>query len=201
MLTGGMSSREVERANKFPLSKPRFVPDNFLGRPVADHRRFTTFEIDAPEFILFGRNTKLEYTFFDNRLFRYHLSVEGTSASDIDPILFPRLQQKYGDSSSAPETKLDSADFPIQRCWVGAHVRVDYFVHRRGLATIEVTYIPIDEEIHRISATEKAKIFRQHTTAVLTRVRCSKPLRASRHLLPPPPFHPQCRCRAALRER
>ena len=29
-------------------------------------------------------------------------------------------------------------------------------------------------------------------------MRCSEPLRASRHLLPPPPFHPPCRCRAAL---
>src|SRR5215211_2952594 len=26
-------------------------------------------------------------------------------------------------------------------------------------------------------------------------MRCSEPLRASRHLLPPPPFHPPCRCR------
>ena len=32
-------------------------------------------------------------------------------------------------------------------------------------------------------------------------MRCSERLRASRHLLPPPPFHPPCRCRAALRRR
>ena len=30
-------------------------------------------------------------------------------------------------------------------------------------------------------------------------MRCSEPLRASRHLLPPPPFRPPCRCRAAYR--
>ena len=28
-----------------------------------------------------------------------------------------------------------------------------------------------------------------------------EPLRTSRHLLPPPPFHPPCRCRAVLRGR
>ena len=32
-----------------------------------------------------------------------------------------------------------------------------------------------------------------------TPMRCSEQLRASRHLLPPPPFRPPCRCRAALR--
>ena len=32
-------------------------------------------------------------------------------------------------------------------------------------------------------------------------MRCSEPLRTSRHLLPPPPFHPPCRCRAVLRGR
>jgi len=32
-------------------------------------------------------------------------------------------------------------------------------------------------------------------------MRCSERLRASRHLLPPPPFRPPCRCRAALRRR
>ena len=32
-------------------------------------------------------------------------------------------------------------------------------------------------------------------------MRCSEPLRASRHLLPPPPFRTPCRCRAELRGR
>jgi hypothetical protein len=39
-----------------------------------------------------------------------------------------------------------------------------------------------------------------HQMTTPSTMRCSEPLRTSRHLLPPPPCHPPCRCLAAVAE-
>ncbi len=161
--TWEMSPNEINRVNETTLQKPntsfiRFLPDAGIPHILKRDRYHTLEQIDIN---IWGNSAKVEYGFFDNKLFQYSLSV--TAYSDdynkISNNIINQLENKYGKGKS-----IKHKYFLVKLEWITDILKIEYWIYKNDKENkysinVQYEYIPMLNKIGEISEREIEKIF------------------------------------------
>ena len=163
--TWGMSPLEIERANNISL-KPGLTffmlisKDKKFQYPKVIHMdRYKSLD-EVQEINLWGFDTKVNYAFFDNRLFEYTLNIYGYNLNKLHEKVSSELIKKFGNGINE-----NDKDLVKSMLWDTETILADYWIsrpldHPEGfMAGIRVRYKPLVEKIRRISHEEEKGIF------------------------------------------
>lgn len=95
--TWKMSPKEIERANKTylkPINKGIYVFHDII-----DKDRFTVLE--GKNISLWRRNAKIQYKFFDNKLYAYYIGIENYYLSKLPDEIVDSLRGRFGTEKEA----------------------------------------------------------------------------------------------------
>lgn len=160
-----MSENEIERANNTFLKRLDsndwgilyFEPD------VINPYRYKTLK--QTNINLWNHEAKVEYGFFDNKLYKYHVEYFVYNHSKHHNILTTSLKERFGDN---PITKLDindkQYDIINRYMWNTSDVDISYIMshHKKKgkyKVNINATYKPYSKKIESISNKEKKGYF------------------------------------------
>ena len=145
----GMSPQEVAKANHASL------------KPTVSSRRFYTPKEGVPQgrylnlsqedFHFLGRTAEVNYVFYENKLFVYHVFVKGPDPAVLDKELLEFLKIQYG-ADFEPVRE----DSPLRGIWNLRNLIVNYWIFKDNLrvslqdlyqAGFGVVYRPIENAI------------------------------------------------------
>lgn len=167
--TWEMSEKEVERANNTFL----FIPDyDFFDFPDSQYPKVLNMSRYKSrvqrEITIWGYDSRVEYSFFDDRLFEYTLFVKGYDAKQLHEEILKNLSVKYGEGTN--ESKDDN--FLYKMSWDTKLVTIDHWLVKESssnssnpflslgyLAGIRFGYKPMFKQIHDISLKEHEELF------------------------------------------
>ena len=163
--TWEMSPHEVQRANNVNLTPAK---NNFFNLPDQDkyeYPRVINMEryklLDQTKYItLWSFETKVEYAFFDEKLFECAMLLEGCDSNKMHKKITSALTEEYGDGVAE-----DSKTYLHSMHWETTSVRVRYWLlEKEGkgnvklfLAGVRISYKPMHEIISKISLNKHKK--------------------------------------------
>jgi len=165
--TWEMSPNEVHRANKINLNPAQInlfnLPDKdkFEYPSVIIMERYKLLE-QKEHITLWGFETKVEYAFFDEKLFEYTVFLEGYNSDKMHENIISALTEKYGKGILA-----DDKNYLHSMRWETDFERVSYWMlEKEDLGTVKlflvgvkIIYKPMLKKISEVSQKEHKKLF------------------------------------------
>lgn len=164
----GMSPKEIEKENKVNLTPAKIVlfniPDQggFKYPSVVNMERYKLLN-QIEHFTLWGFETKVEYSFFDNKLFEYTLFITGYDSTELHITIVTALKRQFGEGiienkdyylhSIKWENKINSVSYWN---WMGKEYDQNLYLYHAG---IRIRYNPLINKIRKISIKEEKRIF------------------------------------------
>lgn len=157
--TWKMSPREIERANNVSLSKPDIDVGNLFAPEVTNRGRYTS--LTHKDVFLWGYIAEVEYDFFDNMLYQYHVSLTAYDLEKPHKEIIESLRTQFGEGKDSDKKRADiiySHDWETEKqtisYWMGKNEgKENYFVG------ISAKYKPFYKQIEEIAKTEKKGYF------------------------------------------
>jgi len=158
--TWGMSPNEVEKANNAVLSRHELHNIFILVTPDVSEKNRFKFLVQKNRF-LFGREAEISYDFFDNKLYRYVVSLNINNKGKAENNILGVIRSKHGDGQ---KTKKTSDDELCSYKWITKKQIVSYSLYKNKKnegykVIIRAIFIPLDKEIKEIAKDEKASYF------------------------------------------
>jgi hypothetical protein len=155
-----MSPKEIERANKTFLVKPKYELLTELPE-VTDQKRFSHLMQSGVS--LWGHNAEIQYMFFDNMLYEYYIGLTAYSPEEPHKEILEGLRKQFGEGKQNikdPHAFLPIPDFE----WHTEKQHISYWITKKDkkdeyYLAISTTYKPFYEQIEEIAKTEKKKYF------------------------------------------
>jgi hypothetical protein len=148
--TWEMSPNEVRRANNADLVPAKYrVFKNLLYKLGPDDAgemgRYELMECEK-HIVLWGFKTKVQYVFFDDRLFEYTVFVDGYDSGKMNNAIISALTEKYGNGLTG-----DNKAYLHSMEWETRSERVDYWIidiqdkvnTKTFLAGVRISYKPM----------------------------------------------------------
>ena len=128
---------------------------------VTDQKRFTAFV--QKDVFLWGHLTQVEYTFFDNMLYEYYVSLTAYEREKPNKEILETLRNQFG---AGREVERKRADIIYSFGWDTEKQTVSYWMLRNeGGKTyhvgISAVYKPFYRQIEEIARNEKKEYFRK----------------------------------------
>jgi hypothetical protein len=158
--TWKMSPQEIERANKTTLSDaPQWHLDPFTTPEVTNKNRFKI--LTQKDVFLFGHTSEVEFTFFDNMLYEYEISLTAYDLEKPHKEILETLRKQFGEGKEEREKRSDiiySSGWDTEKqtvsYWMGNNEgEKTFFVHVRA------QYKPFFRQIEDVSKNEKKTYF------------------------------------------
>jgi len=94
--TWKMSPKEIERANKTSL-----IPDNRTNVSAHDFVDDERYKYKVSKANLWGRDAKIYYLFFDNKLYEYEIRIEKYYITKLPDVIVGSLRDRFGTEDEA----------------------------------------------------------------------------------------------------
>lgn len=158
--TWEMSPHEVQKANNVNLT-PAPDQDKYEYPRVINMERYKLLD-QTKHITLWSFETKVEYAFFDEKLFECTMLLEGHDLNKMHKKITSALTEEYGDGVAE-----DNKIYLHSMHWETTSVRVRYWLLEKEdkgnvklfLAGVRISYKPMHEIISKISLKEHKKLF------------------------------------------
>jgi hypothetical protein len=158
--TWKMSPQEIERANKATLSDaPQWHLDPWSTPEVTNQSRFKI--LAQKDVFLFGHTSEVEFTFFDNMLYKYEISFTAYDLEKPHKEILETLRKQFGESK---EEREKHSNIIYSSVWDTEKQTVSYRMgYNEGKKTFFVhvcaQYKPFFRQIEDVAKNEKKTYF------------------------------------------
>ena len=165
--TWRMSPKEVERATGLTLlemtddeRKMNQLFHDLYGPHIMNKNRFQ--ELKQKNLFLWGMDAEVEYSFFDNQLYRcFILMKSGSALKDLHKTILTALEVRFGVSQDGKEK--NRPDIIYSYKWGTNHEEATYWITQEGeisyFGRITISYLPLMSEIEQVVKDEQHKYF------------------------------------------
>ena len=160
--TWEMSPQEIERSNKIKLQPVKYdlLPISPLYEDdypaVFNSKRYKTlFNEDLK---LWGFPARIEYAFFDNKLFEYTIIIKTYDHQKINNLIYSSISKKYKLIEDPKKPNYIKSQF-----WKNNDIKIYYWLSQKEdklyVAGLKFSYLPMFGKMKAISLKEQEEIF------------------------------------------
>lgn len=154
-----MSPKEIERANSTVLSETTDSFSLLFVPKISDKKRFKEFTQEGLS--LWGEEVKVQYSFFDNILYEYYISLNTHNLEETHKEILETLRTKFGTSKEIKE-KREDVIYLFE--WESDKQKISYWIVKNkeknnyhvGIRTV---YQPFYRQIEELAKKEKQEYF------------------------------------------
>lgn len=147
----GASPQEVEAADQVTLQTSESYRKFYsVKEEIKDTSRYKALYADSKEFL--GHKARISYVFFDNKLYTYHVFIQGSDPAELDSLMRKYLVENFGNTF----VSVDDEASPLKLVWNQPTEFINYWFFKEPLsisledkfsAGFGVVYRPLEDSI------------------------------------------------------